>query len=94
METKIYLLALTKKEADNPMNCGYRFAYANKDRWVTDKSGIINDTIVGPSYNRDTTFVVIGNQVYSICRVYVVYDEGSVVYILKPTDIGMDEIDA
>ena len=84
-------LLLTKKESKDPMCCGYKYAYNNKDRWVEltiDEA----DKHLG-TYDVSKTSIVMDDVVYTIYKDFIIIDENIRLYILQARDLENDRIE-
>lgn len=88
---KYYALLLTPAESRNAMDCGFKFAMSNKDRWreitMDDPSAHMG------TYDVSTTYVVFDNVAYTIFKDYIFPDENQRVYILKDRQLENDMIE-
>lgn len=83
-------LLLTKKESKDPMCCGYKYAYNNKDRW-TELSIEEPDKQLG-TYDVSKTSVVIDDVVYTIYKDFIIISENVRLYVLQARDLENDRI--
>ena len=83
-------LCLTKKESKNPMFCGYKYAYNNKDRWI-ELTMDEPDKQLG-SYDVSKTSVVVEGIVYTIYKDFIIIDENIRLFILQARDLENDRI--
>ena len=88
MTYKVFLL--DKKESKNPMCCGYKYAFKNKDRWYD-----VNITSAFEhmgSYDVSKTSIVKDGVVYTIYKDFILIDENIRVYICQARDLENDRI--
>ena len=81
---------LTKKESKNPMFCGYKYAYENKNRWV-ELTMDEPDKQLG-TYDVSKTSVVLDGIVYTIYKDFIIIDEDIRLFILQARDLENDRI--
>ena len=87
-DVKHIMVPVSRAEAQNGMNLGYKFAMENQDRWIELDYTFTTDFATG--FDKGTTSIVLKGKVYALHKDYLDPDNNRRIYIVKELDLSSD----